>query len=157
SDLEIPTTVRLYLMAGTQHGGSARMGPPSGNSLYPRNPHSPAPALRALLVALDQWVTTGIAPPGSLVPSTATGTPVAPPVLAFPALPDVQPPQRTNCVAMLEDWVHPTRTPDKVYTTLVPQVDADGNEMAGVRLPAIAVPLATYTGWNLYNIPGLEG
>jgi hypothetical protein len=39
----------------------------------------------------------------------------------------------------------------------VPQVDEDGNEIAGVRLPALAVPLATYTGWNLYNLPGLEG
>jgi hypothetical protein len=156
-DLEIPPTVRLYLMAGTQHGGSARMGAPSGNSLYPRNPHSPAPALRALLVALDQWVTTGIAPPDSRVPSIAAGTLVAPSALAFPALPDVQLPWRTNGVAVLEDWVHPPRTPEKIYTTLVPQVDADGNEVAGVRLPAIAVPLATHTGWNLYNIPGLEG
>jgi hypothetical protein len=60
-------------------------------------------------------------------------------------------------VAVLEDWVHPPRTPEKTYTTLVPQVDTDGNEAAGVRLPAIAVPVATYTGWNLYNIPGLEG
>jgi hypothetical protein len=82
---------------------------------------------------------------------------VAPSALAFPALPDVQPSRRTNCVAVLEDWVHPPRTPDKIYTTLVPQVDADGNEVAGVRLPTIAVPVATHTGWNLYNIPGLEG
>jgi hypothetical protein len=58
---------------------------------------------------------------------------------------------------VLEDWVHPPRIPEKTYTALVPQVDADGNEVAGVRLPAIAVPLATHTGWNLYNIPGLEG
>jgi hypothetical protein len=82
---------------------------------------------------------------------------VAPSALAFPALPDVQPPERTNGVAVLEDWVYPSRTPDKIYTPLVPQVDADGNEVAGVRLPAIAVPLATHTGWNFYNIPGLEG
>jgi hypothetical protein len=60
-------------------------------------------------------------------------------------------------VAVLEDWVHPARTPDNIYTTLVPQVDADGNEVAGIRLPSIAVPLATHTGWNFYNIPGLEG
>src|SRR5262249_25528700 len=35
------------------------------------------------------------------------------------------------------------------YRTLVPAVDADGNERAGIRLPDIAVPLATFTGWNL--------
>jgi hypothetical protein len=65
--------------------------------------------------------------------------------------------RRTNCVAVREDWVHPPRTPDKIYTTLVPQVDADGNEVAGVLLPTIAVALATHTGWTRYNIPGLEG
>jgi len=156
-DLEIPPTVRLYLMAGTQHGGQARMDATPGNALYPRNPHSPAPALRALLVALDQWVTAGIAPPDSRVPVLAAGTLVTPEALAFPKLPHVYPLRRTNCVAVLEDWVHPPRRPDKIYTTLVPQVDADGNEVAGVRLPTIAVPLATHTGWNLYNLPGLEG
>jgi hypothetical protein len=31
----------------------------------------------------------------------------------------------------------------------VPQVDADGNEIAGVHLPQFSVPLGTYTGWNL--------
>ena len=31
---------------------------------------------------------------------------------------------------------------------LVPQVDADGNERAGILMPEVAVPLATYTGWN---------
>lgn len=157
SDLEIPRTVRLYLMAGTQHGGRAHMGTRPGNALYPHNPHNPAPVLRALLVALDQWVTAGIAPPDSRVPTLATGTLVTPQALAFPSLPDVQTPQHMNSVTMLEDWIQPPRTADKTYRPLVPQADADGNEVAGVRLPAIAVPLATYTGWNLYNIPGLEG
>jgi hypothetical protein len=156
-DLEIPPNVRLYLMAGTQHGGRAHMGARPGNALYPHNPHNPAPALRALLVALDQWVTAGIAPPDSRVPTLATGTLVTPQELAFPSLPDVLPPPHMNRVALLEDWIQPPRTPNTTYRPLVPQVDADGNEVAGVRLPAIAVPLATYTGWNLYNIPGLEG
>jgi Alpha/beta hydrolase domain len=31
---------------------------------------------------------------------------------------------------------------------LVPQVDRDGDELSGIRLPNVAVPLATYTGWN---------
>ena len=48
-------------------------------------------------------------------------------------------------------------TPASAYTPLVPQVDADGNEVDGVRLPAIAVPLATHTGWNLYKAPYPEG
>src|SRR5204863_3283 len=37
------------------------------------------------------------------------------------------------------------------FPILVPQVDADGNGIAGVRMPELAVPLATYTGWNLFN------
>ncbi|PYX45477.1 MAG: hypothetical protein DMG79_19195, partial [Acidobacteria bacterium] len=35
------------------------------------------------------------------------------------------------------------------FPVLVPQVDADGSERDGVRLPEVTVPLATYTGWNL--------
>jgi hypothetical protein len=156
-DLDIPASVRLYLMAGTQHGGRAHMGARPGNALYPHNPHNPAAVLRALLVALDQWVTAGSAPPPSRVPTLATGTLVTPQALAFPSLPEVQPPRHMNRVSVLENWVHPPRTTDKTYRPLVPQVDEDGNELAGVRLPALAVPLATYTGWNLYNLPGLEG
>ena len=37
----------------------------------------------------------------------------------------------------------------RAFPVLVPQVDEDGNERDGVRLPEITVPLATYTGWNL--------
>ena len=58
----------------------------------------------------------------------------------------------TNVVAPPGDWVNPAPS-DKVYRTLVSKVDADGNEVAGIRLPDIAVPLATYTGWNEYKPP----
>jgi hypothetical protein len=49
------------------------------------------------------------------------------------------------------DWVDPPVPLDKFYETRVSAVDADGNEVAGIRLPPVAVPLATYTGWNLYR------
>ena len=62
---------------------------------------------------------------------------------------------QSHCRA--HDWVYPTAPPDNAYVALVPQVDADGNEVAGIRLPPIAVPLATYTGWNLYAAPYPEG
>lgn len=55
------------------------------------------------------------------------------------------------------DWVNPEHIPGKAYTALVAKVDIDGNEVAGVRLPAIAAPLATYTGWNFYKTPYPEG
>jgi hypothetical protein len=156
-DLDLPPTVRLYLMAGTQHGGRAGMRPARGTGVHPRNPHNPTPALRALLVALDQWVTEGVEPPASRVPCLATGTLVAPEALRFPAIPGVQVPRCANRIVVLDDWVAPRSSPDAAYVALVPQVDADGNEVAGIRLPPIAVPLATYTGWNLYAAPYPEG
>lgn len=156
-DIGIPGSVRLYLIAGTQHGGRSGMTAARGNGLYPRNPHNPTPALRALLVALDRWVTEGVEPPPSRVPTLAAGTLVAPEALRFPAIPGVEAPRFANRIAVLEDWVHPSRTSANGYTALVPQVDADGNEVVGIRLPAIAVPLATHTGWNLYRAPYPEG
>jgi hypothetical protein len=75
----------------------------------------------------------------------------------FPAIPDVEPPRLANSVAVLKDWVHPEPTTENAYNALVPQVDADGDEVDGIRLPDIAVPLATHTGWNLYKAPYPEG
>ena len=39
--------------------------------------------------------------------------------------------------------------PGTGYTILVPAVDGDGNDRAGVRVPMVAAPLGTYCGWNL--------
>jgi hypothetical protein len=156
-DIAIPPSVRHYLIAGTQHGGRSGMRAARGSGVHPRNPHDPTPALRALLVALDRWVTEGVEPPASRVPTLGAGTLVAPEALQFPAIPGMQPPACANRVEVLKDWVHPQPTPASAYTPLVPGVDADGNEVAGIRLPAIAVPLATHTGWNLYKAPYPEG
>jgi hypothetical protein len=62
-----------------------------------------------------------------------------------------------NEIGVLRDWVKPVMDMTRPYRPLVTQVDADGNETAGVLLPEIAVPLATYTGWNLYKAPLPEG
>jgi Alpha/beta hydrolase domain len=156
-DIAIPSSVRHYLITGTQHGGRSGMRAARGSGVHPRNPHDPTPALRALIVALDRWVTEGIEPPPSRVPTLGAATLVAPKDLQFPAIPEVQVPGFANRVDVLPDWVHPARTAARAYTPLVPQVDADGNEVGGVRLPAIAVPLATHTGWNLYKAPYPEG
>jgi Alpha/beta hydrolase domain len=156
-DIAIPHSVRHYLIAGTQHGGRSGMRAARGSGVHPRNPHDPTPALRALLVALDRWVAEGIEPPPSRVPTLGAGTLVAPRDLEFPAIPGMEPPRAANRVDVLKDWVHPEATPASAYTPLVPRVDADGNEVDGIRLPAIAVPLATHTGWNLYKAPYPEG
>jgi hypothetical protein len=140
------------MIAGTQHGGRAGAPSDPGPDVNPRNPHNPMPAVRALLVALDEWVVSSKAPPPSRTPTLADGTLAAPDETGFPAIPGAAVVRVTNRVAPPGDWVHPKRA-DQAYRTLVSKVDADGNEVAGIRLPDIAVPLATYTGWNEYKAP----
>ena len=157
SDVKLPANARVYMVAGTQHGGRAGLSTAPGQCANPRNPHSPAPALRALIVALDEWVSTGKAPPASQVPTLATRTLVAPDATGFPELPGAQVARFGNKLELFGDWKNPQPDTAKAYTTLVSKVDPDGNELAGIRLPDIAVPLATHTGWNMYKAPFTEG
>jgi hypothetical protein len=155
-DVAEPANVRTYLLPGTQHGGKAGMPRDNGPCVNPRNWHDPMPAVRALLVALDEWVTTGRTPPESRLPRIGDGTLVAASDVAFPAIPGLVRPHAANDAAPLADWTDPARV-GGTYVTLVPQVDADGNELAGIRLPDIAVPRGTFTGWNLYKAPYPDG
>ena len=155
-DIALPANSRVYMVAGTQHGGRAGATTDPGPNINPRNPHNPMPAIRALLVALDDWVVTGREPPPSRVPTLAAGTLVEPDSIGIPAVPGAAIVRTTNRVSPPGDWVKPGRE-DRLYRTLVSKVDADGNEEAGIRLPDIAVPLATYTGWNEYKPPYPKG
>ena len=155
-DLELPPQARGYLIAGTQHGGQASMTSTRGLCVNPRNPHSPTPAQRALLIGLDEWV-GGKAPPDSRTPRIKDGTFTTPDQLKFPAIPSIKVARRVNEIGALKDWVKPEMDMSQPYRLLVTQVDADGNEIAGIRLPEIAVPLGTYTGWNYYRAPFPEG
>ena len=150
-DAELPSTACAFMIAGTQHGGGAGTDPSPGPCVNPRNPHSASPALRALLVALEEWVTTGAAPPPSRVPSIAQGTAVAAEAVAMPKVPGFALAPGANQIAAPVDWVDPPARLDNFYGTRVCTVDPDGNEVAGIRLPPIAVPLGTYTGWNIYK------
>lgn len=152
TDVVLPDNSRVYMIAGTQHGGRAGATTDAGPNINPRNPHNPMPAVRALLVALDEWVVSGKVPPASRVPTLAEGTLVEADKTGFPAVPGAAVVKVTNQVAPPGDWVEP-RASTKAYRTLVCRVDTDGNEAAGIRLPDIAVPLATYTGWNEYKPP----
>jgi len=156
-DLAHPANARGYLVGGTQHGGQAWMTSTAGPCVNPRNPHNPSPALRALLVALDEWVSEGKAPPASRTPRISDGTMVTPEKLAFPAIPGVAVAHRVNEFGVLKDWVKPEMDLSQPYRPLVPQVDVDGNETSGILLPDVAAPLGTYTGWNLYKAPFPEG
>jgi hypothetical protein len=156
-DLTLPPNARAYLIAGTQHAGQAWMRSTAGNCVNARNPHSPTPALRALLIALDEWATEGKAPPSSHTPRIADRTFVSPGDSEFPTIPGVAVVRRANTFGVLKDWTKPEMDASRSYRVLVPAVNEDGNETSGILLPDIAVPVATYTGWNLYKAPFPEG
>jgi hypothetical protein len=117
-------------------------------------------AMRALLVAMNNWISDGMAPPPSAYPRIDAGTLVTPDKLKFPQLPSVTvatTPHRAYRANYGPDFISKgivSQEPPKIgsaFPILVPQVDADGNELAGIRVPELAAPLATYTGWNLFN------
>jgi hypothetical protein len=170
-DLAASETVRIYHLTGTQHGPGNLLLTDTGTADDSRGQHRPnsvdyRPLLRAALVNLDHWVTTGKTPPPSLHPRLDDGTAVPPAHTAatFQALPGVHFPAHLRSIARLDfgpgvDEGVTTLLPPKVgtpYPNLVSVVDADGNELAGIRLPDISVPLATYTGWNVRH-PAIGG
>jgi hypothetical protein len=117
-------------------------------------------AQRKLLVSLNKWITDGIAPAPSAVPRLDNGTLTARANLKFPSIPNVGVPQSQQPAYRADygpDFLMKgivTTEPPKLgsqFPTLIPQVDTDGNDVAGIRMPEIAVPLATFTGWNLFN------
>ena len=155
-DAELPSTARVYMIAGTQHGGRPGTDSSPGPCVNPRNPHSATPALRGLFVALEEWVRTGATPPPSSVPLIAQGTAVAAETVTMPTVPGYALPAEANRIGPPVDWVDPPTRLDNLYDTWVCAVDADGNEVAGIRMPPIAVPLGTYTGWNVYRAQPCE-
>ena len=151
-DIDLPPGVRGYLIAGTQHGGKAGMPRDDGPCVNPRNWHDPMAAIRALLVALDEWVVSGREPPASCLPKIADGSLVPAAAVAFPPVPGLTPPRDACGVYPPGDWTDP-KLPGIGWRALVPQVDADGNETAGIRLPHVGAPDGTFAGWNLYREP----
>jgi hypothetical protein len=151
-DLALPDNERVYFLTGSQHG-PARFPPAAArNGAQRDNPNDYWLAMRALIVAMDDWLRTGKAPPPSRYPKLADGTLVPSTKVAFPALPGVRAPQSLpagpRAANALLDKDGGAGTP---LPYLVPQTDKDGLELAGIRLPDIEVPLATYTGWNYRN------
>jgi len=168
-DLPDSPYARNYLMSSMQHGtGSATS---RGNCQQFQNPLSSSVTQRALFIALDEWATQGTRPPKSQVPTLRDRT-LAPPLpqhrMGFPEIPGVT---YTGLMTTryLFDYGHgfydtgiatinppavsapyqnnPANGP--IYRAYVPKTDSDGNDIAGVRLPDLRVPLATYTGWAL--------
>jgi hypothetical protein len=158
-DLAEHPQARLYFFASAQHHAAPGGLPQEGIHRHLSNPLDTAPLLRALLAALDGWATRGTPPPRSRIPTRSDGTLVPAGVVQtqFPRLPGVTCPGEPNRLCV-QDYgpEFPTRITQeppgvetaKEYTVLVPGVDADGNDVPGIRTPHVEVPLATFTGWN---------
>jgi Alpha/beta hydrolase domain len=147
-DIPLPANVRTYFFAGNQHGPSA-FPPPAGQGQQKANPTDYWWNMRALAVSMTKWVTDGTMPPPSQYPQMSNGTLVKASAVAFPAIPGVQSPRTLTAGLRSSSEMAPgSAGAGAPLPFLVPQVDADGNERAGIHLPEVSVPLATYTGWN---------
>ncbi|RYZ67056.1 MAG: hypothetical protein EOP08_03575, partial [Proteobacteria bacterium] len=146
-DIAFPANVRTYLFASTQHTPAASTAP--GMCQQKLNPLDYRPAMRALLVSLDEWITRGRAPPASRHPTVASGTLVSPmrSATGFPAIPGVHYNEKPPHPVLADAGGSGIELLD--YPAIVPAVDSDGNTRSGVRMPELQVPTATYTGWNL--------
>ena len=150
-EIPIPANVRLYLFASIQHGGGAVAANFPFNH-YPANPAEYGGVHRALVAALDQWASGEVSPPPSHFPRVSDGTlvPASPETYGFPAIPGVTYPGLVNELDEIDYSMQPPKPiAGRKYQILVPKVDEDGNDIAGVRVPDITVPRGTHTGWNL--------
>src|SRR5712692_2626019 len=176
-DLAIPREVRIYQLSGTQHGGGNPLAqPPAVMPSVPANSQlrsNSNPFLwhqRALLVALREWVVNGTEPPPSLYSSLGRKSLVRPEDVKIPFNPAVNfaLPGLVNQKVFLDRGpqfdvedvsgiLREPAVPGSRYTVLVPQVDADGNPVDGLRNTNVQVPLGTYTGWNIRKAGFSEG
>ncbi|HMD07129.1 MAG TPA: alpha/beta hydrolase domain-containing protein [Candidatus Acidoferrum sp.] len=163
SDAKIGENVRVYLLAGLQHFSApfppqkSMPGSPDSNAQQRYNPNPIQWYWRALITDMDQWVKDGTPPPVSTYPKIADAKLVPLSKWIFPRIPGVNTPHEMNLAYHLDfgpQWkegivsLEPPKV-GKPFPGLVPQSDADGNDLGGVSLPELQVPLATYTGWNL--------
>ncbi|HEX4584806.1 MAG TPA: alpha/beta hydrolase domain-containing protein [Burkholderiaceae bacterium] len=168
-DLDIPDNVRIYQFSSTQHGGFSPVAPlpipgvtSTGVCQQLPNANSYTYNLRALLVALLNWVAKDIEPPPSRYSTLEKGTLVPPDEVAFPSIPNVTGPHGIWNTRLVYERGERYKAQDvsgvisieppiarAEYPTLLPQVDADGNDLDGLRSVTLMAPLGTYTGWNV--------
>jgi hypothetical protein len=146
--LDLPRDVRMYMIAGSPH-----YAPPDAvmknepTMALPVNPNHAGMPMRALLTAMQAWITTGVEPPASRVPMRAHGTLVP----AAEAMPRSIPGLPYTAIHTSAAFIDPTAMPPKIlgiYPVFVPRLDNDGMAIAGIRMLDLAVPRASYTGWN---------
>ena len=157
--IELPENVRVYLIAGTQHGGGDGVHAATPNRGICQNLDNPlalAQARLALSVALHEWVAKGIEPPPSRFPTIANDGLVQAAVADVPDIPGVRYSGSYNPLHLHDHGFVPPTQGDP-YTVLVGKVDADGNMTEGMRHPNLAAPIGTHTGWNLRREGFAEG
>ncbi|MHB8608930.1 MAG: alpha/beta hydrolase domain-containing protein [Candidatus Acidiferrales bacterium] len=162
-DAQLGENVRVYMLDGLQHFSApfppkkSNPGSPDSTAQQRYNPNPVQWYWRALITDMNQWVKDGTPPPPSTYPKIADGTLVPLGKWNFPKIPGVNKPHEASLAYHLDFGPHwkegiVSFEPPKVgrpFPVLVPQTDADGNDLGGVRLPELQIPLATYTGWNL--------
>ena len=175
-DLPLPDIVRRYYHAGTTHGGGAggfNLGTASTNpNQFAANPNPQREINRALYVAMVEWVTKGMPPPASRYPKVSDGTLVeaTSAAMGWPNIPNSPKPDGVMNSVLDYDYGPQFRYNDgsgvitnvpppikQVIPTLAPKVDADGNEIAGIKSLLMRVPLGTYTAWNPIATGPLKG
>jgi hypothetical protein len=168
-DAPLAANTRVYFLAGLQHftgpfpPEKSAQGNPDYTAQQKQNPNPIQWYWRALITDMDQWVKNGKEPPQSTHPKIAEKTLVPLAQWSFPKIPGINKPKEVSLAYHIDREVsfmslnthqeemiiiEPPRV-GNAYGVLVPQSDADGNDLGGVRLPELQVPLATYTGWNL--------
>ena len=160
-DIPIPNDVRIYLFNSTQHAPFKMSDKVSG---FSTNDNSYAVNLRALVIALENWVLNNKQPPASVYPRIDNNTLVRPDkkTIGWTDIPGVPYSGKVNEGALIDygpgyDYKYvsgilrepPVVMKDKFYHVLVPKVDKDDNELGGIRNTTVMVPLGTYTGWSL--------
>ena len=161
-DVPEPDGVRVYHWSSTQHSADPRQERPrKATTDHYLNVAKTSMFFRANLDALDRWASTGEPPPPSQVPRVVDGTlvPMEQWQQQFPTIPGATVPQEPNQLPLMDFGPDeakgilaqepPIVLAERGYTVLVPAVDADGNEVAGVRCPMVQAPLGTYAGWNV--------
>jgi hypothetical protein len=146
-DLPPAKDTRIYFFPGSQHG-TGSLPPRAIDAQNPGNTNDYRASMRALLIAMQAWLKDGKQPPASVYPRIAKDELASVGAYAFPKVPGVAVPRFNRHAFPLDFSVEPPKL-GAPFPTLVPQVNADGNETSGIRMPEIQVPLASYTGWNL--------
>jgi hypothetical protein len=148
--LALPENVRVYMMSGLAHNVAPNWNT-RGNCQQLQNAINYGPYARALLVALDRWVTDGAAPPPTTFPNLKSHTllTLAKVQASYPAIPGAPFSPLFNPLQVIDQKSMPPEASGPAYPLFFPSMDSDGNPQGGIILPEIAVPIATFSGRNV--------